>query len=334
MQTVERAPIEVVPGSTRAASTSDPSSVEPPARPPVLYRKMLTALVAIAPFLAIVTLVATRGDDPLPWREVGLLLVFSVLVGHGVTVGFHRLFAHRSFQACRPLKITLAILGSMSVQGSVIGWVADHRRHHRFADRPGDPHSPFWTRDEPTRGVRGLWHAHLGWCFVNNATPRERYAADLMADRDLRIIDRLFLPLTGVSLLLPFTIGFLWSGTLAGAVLAFLWAGVVRVGITHNFTWSINSFCHRFGRRPFQTRDASTNVAFLAPFTMGESWHNNHHAFPRSARHGLDPHQLDSSARLIRWFEQLGWATNVVVPSARELEARRASVGVERSGLV
>jgi stearoyl-CoA desaturase (delta-9 desaturase) len=325
MQTVERAPIEVVPGGPGAASTtSGPSSVEPPASPPVLYRKMLTALVAVAPFLAIAILVATRSDAPLPWREVGLLVVFSVLVGHGVTVGFHRLFAHRSFQARRPLKITLAILGSMSVQGSVIGWVADHRRHHRFADRPGDPHSPFWKRDEPTRNVRGLWHAHLGWCFVNNATPREHYAADLMADRDLRIIDRLFLPLTGASLLLPFAIGFLWSGTLAGAVLALLWAGIVRVGITHNFTWSINSFCHRFGRRPFQTRDASTNVAFLAPFTMGESWHNNHHAFPRSARHGLDPHQFDSSARLIRWFEQLGWATNVVLPSARELEARRA----------
>ena len=267
---------------------------------------------------------ATGGLDPVPWREVGLLVVFAVLVGHGVTVGFHRLFAHRSFEACRPLKIALATLGSMSVQGSVIGWVADHRRHHRFADRPGDPHSPVWRREEPTQGVGGLWHAHLGWCFVNDATPRERFAADLIADRDLRIIDRLFLPLTAFSLLLPFAIGFLWSGTLTGAVMALLWAGVIRVGITHNFTWSINSICHRFGRRPFHTRDASTNVALLAPFTMGESWHNNHHAFPRSARHGLDRYQLDSSARLIRWFEQLGWATNVVMPSARELELRRA----------
>jgi stearoyl-CoA desaturase (delta-9 desaturase) len=314
MQTVVRAPIEDVPGANT--------------RSPALYRKMLTALVAVAPFLAIVFLVAARGGDPIPWRELGLLVVLSVLVGHGVTIGFHRLFAHRSFQARRPLKIALATLGSMSLQGSVIGWVADHRRHHRFADRPGDPHSPFWRRDEPTQGAPGLWHAHLGWCFTNEATPRERFASDLMADRDLRIIDRLFIPLTVFSLLLPFAIGFLWSGTLAGAVLAFLLAGVVRVGLTHNFTWSINSFCHRFGRRPFQTRDASTNVAFLAPFTMGESWHNNHHAFPRSARHGLDPHQFDSSARLIRWFEQLGWATNVVLPSARELEARRSDVRI------
>jgi stearoyl-CoA desaturase (delta-9 desaturase) len=323
MQTVDRASTDVVRGSTDTAATSGPPSSNSTARPPVLYRKMLTALVAVAPFFAVVFLIATRGDDPLPWREVGLLVVLSVLVGHGVTVGFHRLFAHRSFEARRPLKIVLATLGSMSVQGSVIGWVADHRRHHRFADRPGDPHSPYWRRDEPTQGTRGLWHAHLGWCFTNQASPRERYAADLMADRDLRIIDRLFIPLTVFSLLLPFAIGFLWSGTLAGAVMALLWAGVVRVGITHNFTWSINSFCHRFGRRPFRTRDASTNVAFLAPFTMGESWHNNHHAFPRSARHGLDARQLDSSARLIRWFEQLGWATNVVWPTARELDARR-----------
>jgi stearoyl-CoA desaturase (delta-9 desaturase) len=304
--------------------TETSSPIGSTARPPVPYRKVLTALVAAAPFLTLFFLVGTAGGNPIPWREVGLLVVLAVFVGHGVTVGFHRLFAHRSFQARRPLKIALATLGSMSVQGSVIGWVADHRRHHRFADRPGDPHSPLWSRDAPTQGLRGLWHAHLGWCFVNDATSRERYAADLMADRDLRIIDRLFIPLTAFSLLLPFAIGFLWSGTLAGAVMALLWAGIVRVGITHNFTWSVNSFCHRFGRRPFQTRDASTNVALLAPFTMGESWHNNHHAFPRSARHGLDPHQLDSSARLIRWFEQLGWATNVVLPSARELEARRA----------
>jgi stearoyl-CoA desaturase (delta-9 desaturase) len=325
METVERAPIEVAPGHAETTSaTGPPSPIGSPARPPAPYRKLLTAFVAAAPLLALVFLVGTSGGRPFPWRELGLLVVFSLLVGHGVTVGFHRLFAHRSFQARRPLKIVLATLGSMSVQGSVIGWVADHRRHHRFADRPGDPHSPIWKRDEPTQGAAGLWHAHLGWCFVNNATPRERYAADLIADRDLRIIDRLFIPLTAFSLLVPFGIGFLWSGTLAGAVMALLWAGVVRVGITHNFTWSINSICHRFGRRPFDTRDASTNVAFLAAFTMGESWHNNHHAFPRSARHGLDRHQLDSSARLIRWFEQLGWATDVVLPSPRELEARRA----------
>jgi stearoyl-CoA desaturase (delta-9 desaturase) len=325
IETVERARVDVVlPRAETASMAGGSFSGASIARPPAPYRKMLTAFVAVAPLLALVFLIATGVGQPIPWREIGLLVVFAVVVGHGVTVGFHRLFAHRSFQARRPLKIALATLGSMSMQGSVIGWVADHRRHHRFSDRPGDPHSPFWIRDEPTQGVRGLCHAHLGWCFTNEVTSRERYAADLLADRDLRIIDRLFIPLTAFSLLLPLAIGFLWSGTLAGSVTALLWAGVVRVGITHNVTWSVNSFCHRFGRRRFQTRDGSTNVALLAPFTMGESWHNNHHAFPRSARHGLDPHQLDSSARLIRWFEKLGWATNVVLPTARELDARRA----------
>ena len=295
-------------------------------QPPVQYRKVLTGLVAAAPVAAAAFVLATGVGSPFPWRELVLLAVLAALVGHGVTVGFHRLLTHRSFEARRPLKITLAILGSMSIQGSVIGWVADHRRHHRFADRPGDPHSPQWTRDEPTSGIRGLWHAHLGWCFTNDATSRERYAADLIADRDLRVIDRLFLPLTALTLLVPFGIGFLWSGTVAGGLVALLWAGVIRIGLTHNLTWAINSVCHRFGRRPFDTRDASTNVAFLAPLTMGESWHNNHHAFPRAARHGFDPHQLDSSARLIQWFERLGWATNVQWPDRDQLHERRARV--------
>jgi stearoyl-CoA desaturase (delta-9 desaturase) len=281
---------------------------------------VLTAFVAIAPILALVFLIATGHADPIPWREVALLVFFAALVGHGVTIGFHRLFAHRSFEARRPLKIALATLGSMSVQGSLIGWAADHRRHHRFSDRPGDPHSPFWSRDEPIQGVRGFWHAHLGWCFTNDATSRERYAADLIADRDLRIIDRLFLPLTALTLLLPFAIGFLWSGTLAGGAIALLWAGVVRVGITHNFTWSINSFCHRFGKRPFDTRDASRNVAFLAPFTMGESWHNNHHAFPGSARLGLRASQFDPGWWALVAMRNFGLVWNLKQPA--DLPAR------------
>jgi len=293
-------------------------------RSPAQYRKFLTALVAAAPVGVVAWLAVDGIGGPMPWSQLLLLGAFTVVVGHGVTIGYHRLFAHRSFEAARPLKIVLAVLGSMSFQGSLIGWVADHRRHHRFADRPGDPHSPRWDGDRPLEGIRGLWHAHVGWCFTNEATPRERYAPDLLADRDLVLIDRLFLPLCVLTLLLPFAIGYVMSGTLAGSLAALLWAGVVRVGITHNFTWSINSLCHRFGRRPFATRDASTNIALLAPFTMGEAWHNNHHAFPRSARHGLGRGQLDSSARLIRWFERLGWATHVHWPDRRQMALRRA----------
>lgn len=302
--------------------TLPPSGNAVPQRP-ARYRKVLTGVFAAAPFLAAVYLIIAGIGGPVPWREIVLLVVFAALVGHGVTIGYHRLFTHRSFEARRPLKIVLASLGSMSFQGSLIGWVADHRRHHRFSDRPGDPHSPLWKDDQPLDGAGGLWHAHLGWCFTNEATSRERYASDLLADRDLVLIDKLFLPFCGLTLFLPFAIGFLWSGTIAGAVAALLWAGILRVGITHNFTWSINSVCHRFGKRPFATKDASTNFALLAPFTMGESWHNNHHAFPRSARHGLDRGQVDSSARLIRWFEQLGWATNVNWPDRAQLDTRR-----------
>jgi len=306
-------------------SSLRPSGNAVPQRP-ATYRRILTGIFAGAPFAAAVVLIVFGIGGPVPWREIALLVVFATLVGHGVTIGYHRLFTHKSFEARRPLKIVLASLGSMSFQGSIIGWVADHRRHHRFADRPGDPHSPVWKDDEPLTGIKGLWHAHIGWCFTNEATSRERYAADLLADRDIVLIDKLFLPFCVATLMIPFAIGYVWSGTLAGAFAAFLWAGLLRVGITHNFTWSVNSICHRFGKRPFATKDVSSNVAILAPFTMGESWHNNHHAFPRSARHGLDRGQLDSSARIIRWFEQLGWATNVNWPDAGQLDARRVGV--------
>lgn len=296
---------------------------EEPKRPPT-YRRVLTGFFAAAPVFAAIFLLVNGIGGPIPWFDIALLAFFAALVGHGVTIGYHRLFTHKAFEANRPLKIVLASLGSMSFQGSLIGWVADHRRHHRFADRPGDPHSPIWKDEEPLEGVGGLWHAHVGWCFTNEATSRERYASDLLADPDLVLIDKLFLPFCGLTLMLPFAIGYVWSGTLAGAVAALLWAGLLRVGITHNFTWSINSVCHRFGKRPYKTKDVSSNVAILAPFTMGESWHNNHHAFPKSARHGLDKGQVDSSARLISWFERLGWATNVNLPTAEQLAARRA----------
>jgi stearoyl-CoA desaturase (Delta-9 desaturase) len=238
-------------------------------------------------------------------------------------VGFLRRFTRRSFEARRPLKIGLAVLGSMSFQGSLIGWVADHRRHHRYADRPGDPHSPTWRGADHLSGWRGLFHAHAGWFYYNETSPRSEYAADLLADPDLVVIDQLFVPCCVATLMLPFGVGYLVTGTLAGALGALVWAGVLRVGIGHNLTWSINSICHRFGKRPFRTRDNSTNVAVLALFTGGESWHNAHHAFPTSARHGADRFQLDTSAALIRLFERLGWATNVHWPSARQLDARR-----------
>jgi stearoyl-CoA desaturase (delta-9 desaturase) len=294
-------------------------------RRPAFYAKLLTGAFFVAPFVALVLLLLS--GEGIPWWAIVLTAAIIVVLGHGVTIGYHRLFSHRSFEAKRPLKISLGVLGTMAFQGSIIGWVADHRRHHRYADRPGDPHSPLWKDDKPLFGIKGLWHAHLGWCFNVESTSRQHYAPDLLADRDIVWIDRLFIPLSVATFAIPTAIGYLWTGTWAGALTAFLCAGFVRIGITLNGTWSVNSFCHRFGKRPFNTRDVSTNCAPLAVITMGEAWHNNHHAFPRSARHGLGPRQLDSSARIIRWFEQLGWATNVQWPNPDIIATRRVEAG-------
>jgi stearoyl-CoA desaturase (delta-9 desaturase) len=280
---------------------------------PARYEQVLTGVFVVAPFLALGALIAQGGG--IPWFAIGLTLVCIVVLGHAITIGFHRGFTHRAFVAKRPVKIVLAVLGTLAFQGSVIGWVADHRRHHRFSDRPGDPHSPYWKGDRPL-GRGGLWHAHAGWMFSVAPTSREKYAADLLADRDLVRIDRLFVPLVVATFLVPAALGLAWGGW-SGAWTALLCAGFVRIGITLNGTWAVNSVCHRYGSRPFPTRDHSTNFAPLALITMGEAWHNNHHAFPRSARHGLLRGQLDTSARIIRWMERLGWVTDVHWPDHR-----------------
>jgi stearoyl-CoA desaturase (Delta-9 desaturase) len=310
----------VVPEATKVDPSGTPAVAT--VRTPV-YRSVLTAIVTVGPFVTALLVLAGGLGRVIPWFDIALATIFFFVIGHGVTVGFHRLFTHRSFVACRPLKIGLAVLGSMAFQGSLIGWVADHRRHHRFSDRPGDPHSPYWRGDEPLSAWRGFWHGHVGWTFTNPPTSRSAYAADLMADPDLVLIDRLFVPCCVATLMLPFAIGYMVTGTVAGAFGALVWAGVLRIGFSHNVTWSINSICHRFGKRPFRTRDNSTNVSWLALFTAGESYHNAHHAFPTSARHGVEPRELDTSAALIRLFERLGWATEARWPRRMQLDARR-----------
>jgi stearoyl-CoA desaturase (delta-9 desaturase) len=252
-----------------------------------------------------------------------LALAFYLVFAHGVTVGLHRLFTHKSFEANRPLKITLAVLGSMAVEGSVIGWVADHRRHHRYVEKDGDPHTPARPEAQRFGRLRGFWHAHMGWFYVGSVTSRERFAPDLLADRDLVIVDRLFLPLSVLSFAIPFGIGYAITGEFSGALAAFIWAGVLRVAAFHHVSWCINSVCHVVGKRPFRTPDESTNVAPLAVLSMGEAWHNAHHAFPTLARHGVDGGQVDSSAWIIRIFERLGWATRVRWPEPALLATRR-----------
>ncbi|TQM06246.1 acyl-CoA desaturase [Pseudonocardia kunmingensis] len=274
----------------------------------------------VVPLLALAAAVPLAWGWGLSWLDVVLAVTFYFLTGLGVTVGFHRYFTHGSFKAKRPLRIALAVIGSTAFQGTVIGWVADHRRHHAFSDKEGDPHSPWLFGTGPRAMIRGFWHSHMGWILDRDRTNAHRFAPDLLADRDIVAVDRLFVPLTLASLAVPALIGGLVSGTWWGALTALFWAGLVRVAVLHHVTWSINSICHMVGDRPFAARDRSANVWWLAVLSFGESWHNLHHADPTCARHGVQRGQVDISARVIWAFERLGWAHSVRWPTTRRLQ--------------
>ncbi|MGQ0824643.1 MAG: acyl-CoA desaturase [Actinomycetota bacterium] len=290
----------------------------------VFVARAVTSLLVIGPGIALGIAIPLLWGNVVTLRDILLAIVFYLVTGHGIAIGYHRLFSHSSFTPTRPLKIALAAMGSMALEGSLIGWVANHRRHHRFSDRPGDPHSPHRYGSGVRAQLRGFVHAHVAWLFVAEPTSAEHYARDLLRDRDLVVISRLFPVFATFSLAAPFGLGWLLAGEFAGAVTALVWAGIVRVTLLHHVTWSINSICHVFGPRPFVTRDRSTNFAPLAVLSFGESWHNFHHAQPSSARHGVLRHQLDSSARLIRLFEQAGWATKVRWPTTARPTASTA----------
>ena len=281
-------------------------------------------VMVILPFLAVLAAVPVAWGWGLTWTDVTLFLAFYIVSGLGITVGYHRLFTHSSFKAKRPLRIGMAIAGSLAFEGPVIRWVADHRRHHAFSDREGDPHSP-WRFGETTRGMlKGFWFAHLGWLFDLEHTNRDKYTPDLMADPDIRLVDKLFPVWFLVSLFAPALLGGVITMSWAGALSAFFWASLVRVFLLHHVTWSINSVCHMIGERPFTARDKSTNFWPLAILSFGESWHNMHHADPTAARHGVLRGQLDESARVIWLFEKLGWATEVRWPKPERIEKLKA----------
>jgi stearoyl-CoA desaturase (delta-9 desaturase) len=257
------------------------------------------------------------------WLDLGLAVSLYVFTGIGLSVGFHRLFSHRSFVATRWLKVALAIAGSMALEGSVTSWVALHRRHHVYTDLPGDPHSPVPVGAGGTGRVRGLWHAHAGWLFVPNEVDAARWCKDLTEDTDIAFVTRTIVIWSVLSFALPAAVGWVVTGTLWGAFLAALWGGAVRVVVLHHVTWSTNSLCHTFGKRPFDNSDRSTNFSPLALLSFGDAWHNAHHAFPRSARHGVDPGQIDIAASVIRIFERLGWASKVHWPRPSAMARRR-----------
>jgi stearoyl-CoA desaturase (delta-9 desaturase) len=299
----------------------------PPAPKPVLSGKQtIPELITIrtfllVPFLALAVAVPVFWGWGVSWLDLTIGGAFFVVSTLGVTVGYHRYFTHGSFRAKRALRIALAVAGGLAAQGPVIGWVADHRRHHAFSDREGDPHSPWLFGTSPVALARGFWHAHMGWLFGRDKTNVDRFAPDLAADRDLRVVDRLFPLWVVVSLLLPPLLGGLITLSWWGALTAFLWAGLARISFQHHVTWSVNSICHMIGERPFASRDRSANFWPLAILSMGESWHNTHHADPTSARHGAQRGQIDISARVIWVFEKLGWAWNVRWPTAKRLAA-------------
>lgn len=280
-------------------------------------------LFIAVPFAAVLAAVPVAWGWGLGPVDVVLTVVFYTVTGLGITVGFHRYFTHGSFKAARALKIALAVAGSLAIEGPVVRWVADHRRHHAFSDREGDPHSP-WRYGETVGALaKGLWHAHSGWLFDREQTNPKKYAPDLIKDADVDRVSRAFPLLVAVSMLLPALLGGLVTWSWQGALSAFFWASLVRVSLLHHVTWSINSICHAMGKRPFNSRDRSGNVWWLAIASFGESWHNLHHADPTSARHGVLPGQIDLSAGMIRWFERLGWASDVRWPRADRLAAKR-----------
>jgi stearoyl-CoA desaturase (Delta-9 desaturase) len=259
------------------------------------------------------------------WTQAGQFVAFYLFTGFGVTVGFHRYLTHGAFKAKRWLRIMLTLAGTMAIEGAPIRWVADHRRHHQFSEEENDPHSP-WRFGHSTAGLtKGMIWAHMGWLFTRENTNARRFAPDLVADKDVRWFQRNFVYVLLFSLLLPTALGGLLTWSWQGAVAGYLWAGLVRIALVHHVTWSVNSVCHVFGERPFTTGDKASNVWWLAILSFGESWHNLHHADPTCARHGVDKGQIDSSARLIWFFEKMGWVWNVRWPRKERLDSKRTS---------
>jgi len=309
-------------------SIAERPTAERPAAQPILGHQKgrgeqfaLYAVVLI-PFLALIAAIPVAWGWGLGWVDVALFLVFYNLTGHGITIGYHRLFTHGSFKARTPVRLALAVAGSMAIQGPVTQWVADHRRHHAFSDREGDPHSPWRFSESIGALAKGMFHAHMGWLFDRSQSNTQKYAPDLMADERIRRISKLFPLWVAIGLALPALLGGLLTWSWAGALSAFFWAGLVRVCVLHHVTWSINSVCHTIGERPFASRDRSANFWPLAILSFGESWHNSHHADPTAARHGVLRGQLDSSARLIRWAERLGWVSDAKWPSPERIASK------------
>jgi stearoyl-CoA desaturase (Delta-9 desaturase) len=288
-------------------------------------RKIANLVGVSAPPIALIVAIALLWNRAIGPLELTLLISLYVVTALGITLGYHRMLTHRAFESSRLFRAIIAALGSMAVEGPVITWVADHRKHHAFTDVEGDPHSPHLAGPGFWGAIKGLWHAHLGWLFETvGSAERERFAPDLVKDRMMRVMDKLFFIWAGLGFAIPFLLGWIVGGGLGTALTALLWGGFVRVFLLHHVTWSINSICHFVGRRRFDVKDESRNVFWLAPFSMGEAWHHNHHAFPTSAFHGLRfwERMSDPTGLLISLLEKLGIVWNVVRVSPERQQAK------------
>jgi stearoyl-CoA desaturase (delta-9 desaturase) len=309
---------------TSAPLTAPTHSRELDATLPVsLTVRLVTLFGVIVPFLGLAAAVSLLWGWGFSWVHLGLLIGMYVATALGVTVGFHRLFTHRSFETNAVVKFIFAALGSMAMEGPVLKWVAMHRRHHQHSDGAHDPHSPH-HHGEGLRGVlAGFWHAHVGWIFDPDPADLPRYVGDLAPDRVVRSVSRTWMLWSAAGLLIPALLGGLITMSWKGALLGFVWGGLARVFLVHHVTWSINSVCHLWGTRPFRSHDESRNNAVFGVLGLGEGWHNNHHAFPTSARHGLRWWEFDASYLVIRALERMGLAWKVRIPAAKAMAAKR-----------
>jgi stearoyl-CoA desaturase (Delta-9 desaturase) len=301
----------------------DPAPVEPAPVVKQRWEQVALFLFLVVPFLGLAAAIPVAWGWGLSWRDVVIAGVMYVVTANGVTVGFHRHFTHKAFKARRWLQVSMAIAGMMSIQGPVLQWVADHRKHHRFSDNEGDPHSP-WRYGNSLRGLtKGFFYSHFGWLFDEEQTPQDKFVPDLVKDKAIAGVSRAFPVWVVISMLFPPLVGGLWSWSWQGALTAFFWGSLVRVALLHHVTFSINSVCHITGKSPFKTKDHSRNVWWLAIPSMGESWHNFHHSEPTSARHGVGRMEIDISAAIIWVFERLRLVSEVRWPDKATIARRR-----------